>query len=368
LTQALQSKIRHHDVFARLGGDEFGIILKDCPSDKAHELADSIRKAVQEFVFVWEHHKFQIGASIGLVHLSDKFNSVADIMIASDSACYIAKEKGRNRVHVYVEDDNDHIRRTGEMRWMQRIQHAIELDNLVLHAQTIQPLSSESGLPTHYEFLLRLQEHKVLHLPYTFLPAAERYNLMPEIDRWVITNALKNMSDLMRKNKFLKDCYFHINLSGQSLNVDDFQNFVYESLQNVDTPTANIIFEITETTAIANMQLAIDFIKSIKQLGCRFALDDFGSGLSSFNYLTSLPIDFIKIDGKIVRDITYNPVNLSIVKSINEISHVMQLQTIAEFVENKSVMDKLIECNIDFGQGYAIAKPQPLEQLFGLKN
>jgi diguanylate cyclase (GGDEF)-like protein/PAS domain S-box-containing protein len=363
LTQILKGKIRHHDIFARLGGDEFGIILKDCPHDKAEELADLIRKTVQEFVFFWEQQKFQIGASVGLVHLSDKFNSVSEIMIASDSACYIAKEKGRNRVHVYVENDDDQIRRAGEMRWMQRIQHAIEVDNLVLYAQTIQPLSADAQLPMHYEFLLRLKEHDVIHTPYSFLPAAERYNLMPEIDKWVITNALSAISTQLNDDVFLKNSYFHINLSGQSLSVDKFQDFVYESLQQMDSLTSNIIFEITETAAIANMQRAIDFIKSIKQLGCRFALDDFGSGLSSFGYLTSLPIDYIKIDGKIVRDITYNQVNLSIVKSINEISHVMQLKTMAEFVENESIMKKLVECNIDYGQGYAISKPQPLDEL-----
>lgn len=365
LTQHLKAKIRHHDVFARLGGDEFGIIFKDCPEEKAHQLSEAIRSAVQDFVFIWEQHKFQIGASIGLVHLSEEFNSVADIMVASDSACYIAKEKGRNRIHVYVATDKDQLRRSGEMRWMQRISHALEVDNLELYVQPIKPLIESAGLPTHYEFLLRLKEHDVIHAPYTFLPAAERYDLMPEIDRWVIEKSLTSVSEIMiTADSELQNSLFHINLSGQSLNVDDFQDFVYQILQKSGCSSSNIIFEITETTAIANMQRAIDFIKAIKQLGCRFALDDFGSGLSSFGYLTSLPIDYIKIDGKIVRDITYNPVNLSIVEAINQISHVMQLQTMAEFVENDAIMAKLIECNIDYGQGYAIAKPLPVNELF----
>lgn len=365
LTQHLKTKIRHHDVFARLGGDEFGIILKDCPPEMAYELADNTRNAVQNFVFIWNQHKFQIGASIGLVHLSDEFTTVADVMVASDSACYIAKEKGRNRIHTFEATDKDQLRRSGEMRWMQRIQHALEIDSLVLYAQPIKPLAKNSKLPTHYEFLLRLREQDILHTPYSFLSAAERYNLMPDIDRWVVDNALTCISRICALQSSNKPaCFFHINLSGQSLNNDDFLDFVYQSLQQSKLIQANVVFEITETAAIANMKRAIDFIKTIKQLGCRFALDDFGSGLSSFGYLTSLPIDYIKIDGKIIRDISYNPVNLSIVEAINQIAHVMQLQTMAEFVENDAIINKLVESNIDYGQGYAIAKPQPVEELF----
>lgn len=244
-------------------------------------------------------------------------------MVAADSACYIAKEKGRNRIHTFIATDKDQLRRSGEMRWMQRIQHALEIDNLVLYAQSIKPLATNSKLPTHYEFLLRLREEDILHTPYSFLSAAEHYNLMPDIDRWVVNNALTSISRICDQQGSDKPaCYFHINLSGQSLNNDDFLDFVYQSLQQGKLIQTNVVFEITETAAIANMKRAIDFIKTIKQLGCRFALDDFGSG------------------------------------------HVMQLQTMAKFVENDAIINKLIERNIDYGQGYAIAKPQPIEELF----
>jgi diguanylate cyclase (GGDEF)-like protein/PAS domain S-box-containing protein len=364
ISQLLKSKIREHDVLARIGGDEFGLILRDCHFDKAIELADTLLKVIQSYVFYWGNQQFNIGACLGLVELNNKFINTSDVLMAADSACYLAKEAGRNSRHVYQPSETEQQKRRSEVKWVQRLKTAVDKNNFALYVQQIHPLNHQSG-PPHYEVLLRLKLDGNVYTPMTFLTAAERYNLMPDIDRWVIDEIFSSFEQHGKgEDKPLQPCRFNINLSGQSLTRDNFQKFVYDKVKACNMDHSLITFEITETATIANLAHAIDFMKTLKQMGCQFALDDFGSGLSSFGYLTSLPLDYIKIDGKIVRDIVTNPINLSIVESINQIAHIMKLQTIAEFVESDSIIELLQSCEIDYAQGFHLDMPVPLSTIF----
>jgi len=364
ISQLLKSKIREHDVLARLGGDEFGIILRDCHQDKAAELGKTLLEALQTFVFYWGNQQFNIGACIGLVELNNKFINTSDVLMAADSACYLAKETGRNSMHAYQPSDKEQQKRRSEVKWVQRLKTAVDKNNFVLYAQQIHPLNHYPQ-PTCYEILLRLNLDGNIYSPMTFMTAAERYNLMPDIDRWVINEMFSTIKKhYLNENTILPPSRFCINLSGQSLTRDDFQKFVYDKVMACNIDHSLITFEITETATIANLAHAIEFMKTLKQMGCQFALDDFGSGLSSFGYLTSLPLDYIKIDGKIVRDIVTNPINLTIVESINQIAHIMELQTIAEFVESDAAINLLQARGVDFVQGFHLDKPVPLESIF----
>ena len=363
ISQLLKSKIREHDVLARLGGDEFGIILRNCHIDKAIELADAVLTSLQTFIFYWGNQQFNIGACMGLVELNNKFINTSDVLMAADSACYLAKDAGRNSLHIYQPSDQEQQKRRSEIKWVQRLKSAVDKNNFVLYAQQIHPLKQHTQ-PDCYEILLRLNLDGSIYSPMTFMTAAERYNLMPDIDRWVINEIFSKIEQgYTNENITLEPSRFSINLSGQSLTRDDFQKFVYDKVMACNIDHSLITFEITETATIANLAHAIDFMKTLKQMGCQFALDDFGSGLSSFGYLTSLPLDYIKIDGKIVRDIVINPINLSIVESINQIAHIMNLKTIAEFAESEAIIQRLKECNIDFAQGFHLDVPVPLQNI-----
>jgi len=283
--------------------------------------------------------------------------------MAADSACYLAKEAGRNSIHFYQPSDKEQQKRRSEIKWVQRLKTAVDKNNFVLYAQKIHSLN-DIPQPDHYEVLLRLNLDGNIYTPMTFLTAAERYNLMPDIDRWVINEIFSSIENSYQSdNNNQQPIRFNINLSGQSLTRDDFQKFVYDKVMACNIDHSLITFEITETATIANMAHAIEFMKTLKQMGCLFALDDFGSGLSSFGYLTSLPLDYIKIDGKIVRDIVTNPINMSIVESINHIAHIMQLQTIAEFVESEAIVKLLQSCEIDYAQGFHLDVPVPLDSI-----
>lgn len=363
ISQLLKSKIREHDIIARLGGDEFGIILRNCPEDNAIKLAGVILGVMQSFIFYWGNQHFNVGACLGLVTLNSKFINTSDILMAADSACYLAKEIGRNSMHIYQPSDKEQQKRRSEIKWVQRLKTAVEKNNFVLYAQKILPLK-DNALPSHYEILLRLNLDNNIYAPTTFLSAAERYNIMPDIDRWVINELFIHIEKFYNiANKAEQPSRFNINLSGQSLTRDNFQKFVYDTVTACKIDHSLITFEITETATIANLAHAIDFMKTLKQMGCQFALDDFGSGLSSFGYLTSLPLDYIKIDGKIVREIVTNPINMSIVESINRIAHIMELKTIAEFAEDEAIIARLQSCDIDFAQGFYLGVPLPLEKI-----
>lgn len=357
--QLLQDNVRKRDILARLGGDEFAILLENCNLQQAERVANAIRQSVQDFRFHWEEHTFNIGVSIGLVPIASRSETATDVLRRADTACYEAKDMGRNRIHIYHTDDEELTKRHGEMQWISRINEALEENRLQLWAQKIIPLNPNNENGEHYEILLRMQDRNgSIISPGAFLPTAERYDIAPRIDRWVITTILNWYSQNPVELKRLGIC--SINLSGQSLSDKELLNYIINYFETSKLPAYKFCFEITETAAIANLAYATHFIKTLKEHGCRFALDDFGSGLSSFAYLKNLPVDFIKIDGLFVKDILDDPIDLAMVKSINEICHVMNKTTIAEFVESREIQEKLREVGVDYAQGYAIDRPAPL--------
>ncbi len=356
LAGVLRSKVREYDVVARLGGDEFGVLLTGCQLPKARQIADQLRMAVRDFHFVWESHGFEIGVSIGLVPITVLSGSQAEIMSAADVACYAAKDLGRNRVHVHEEGDLSLARRHGELRWVARLNSALEENRFQLYYQPIVPVRSAAGGREQYEILLRLVgESGELILPEAFLPAAERYDLMPKIDRWVVRAVCAAVGRRLPDTP----AQYSINLSGITLGDDQFLDFIQEQFRRSGVSPNRICFEITETAAIANLTRAINFIRVLRELGCRFALDDFGSGLSSFSYLKNLPVDYLKIDGGFVRDMLDDPIDDAMVQAINQIGHVMRIETIAESVESEAILQRLKEIGVDYAQGYAISPPQP---------
>ncbi len=361
LGRLLEHHIRKRDTLARLGGDEFALLIEHCSINEARTIAEKLIDTLSDFSFPWEDHSFNIGVSIGLVSVDNQSKSMGEVLRAADSACYIAKEQGRNRVHVHQEDDEEQARRYGEMQWAVRIPRALEDQRFQLYFQEIMPIQDGEPAAGHFELLLRMQdENGKLIMPGAFLPAAERYNLSDKLDRWVVGQIFNWFEQHQERLEQLKLC--SINLSGLSLNNRAFLPFVIKQLENSRVTPAKICFEITETVAIANLSRAIRFIGSLKELGCHFALDDFGSGLSSFAYLKNLPVDFLKIDGLFVKDILDDPMDFAMVKSINEIGHVMGKKTIAEFVENADVLEKLRAIGVDFAQGYGIGRPRPIDE------
>lgn len=360
LSSVLQDIVRKRDTLARLGGDEFGVLMEYCSLDDAYRVATSLQKAIQDFQLLWEEHHFKVGVSIGLASITKTTTSLTDLLKDADAACYMAKDKGRNRIHVYCPEDVEMARRHGEMQWVERLNKALEEDRFCLYAQAIQPLDGSKG--KHYELLVRMINEKGEMIPpEVFLPAAERYNLIGKIDRWVIENAFRLLA---KHSAFLKHIDFcSINLSGQSLTDSDILSFLINQLNEAEIGKGKICFEITETAAISNLSLAKKFILTLKDFGCLFALDDFGSGLSSFAYLKNLPVNYLKIDGVFVKDIVDDPIDHSMVKSINDIGHVMGMKTIAEFVENEFIKGMLKEIGVDYAQGYGISKPLPFDKL-----
>ena len=341
--------LRGGDVIARLGGDEFGVLLENCTLKKAIDIADKIRKEIKEFRFVWEDKTFEIGVSIGVVAVDAENSDMTTILSSADIACYAAKDAGRNRVHVYEDSDTVVSQRHGEMHWTARITKAMEEDRLCLYEQNI--VNVKSGALEHVELLLRMEgEDGSIILPGAFLPAAERFNLMVTIDRWVISHAFK----LIAKDKAetsLKTMMIAINLSGDSLSDDGLLDFIYQQKEKYQISLDQVCFEITETVAISNLSHAVYFIEELKQHGCKFALDDFGSGLSSFAYLKSLPVHYLKIDGSFVRDISKDEIDKAMVKSIQQVAEAMNLMTIAEWVEDEETLNILKELGVDCAQG-----------------
>ncbi|GAO36185.1 hypothetical protein SCT_1587 [Sulfuricella sp. T08] len=361
LTYLLQEGMRESDTLARLGGDEFGVLLENCPLDRALKIAESLRQVVKDFRFSWEGRPFDLGASIGLVLIDADSVSIEELMSEADAACYAAKEKGRNRVQVFRPGNLELARRHGEMQWVSRISQALEENRFVLYCQKIAPLDGMQE--RHCEILLRLlDEEGVLVQPMDFIPAAERYNLMPAVDRWVIHHGLATIGQHLRERPGQAGEVFCINLSGASLSEENLEQFISEQLAMHQVPPRLICFEITETAAVANLEHAAALIKALRAEGCRFALDDFGSGLSSFMYLKFLPVDYLKIDGAFVKDMVDDTVDYAMVQAINTVGHVMGIKTIAEYVENDAILEKLRELGVDYAQGYGIHKPCPMDQ------
>lgn len=360
ISSLLLSKLRESDTLARLGGDEFGLLLTGCPVNMARTIAEKLRLCVESYRFTWQDKNFKIGMSIGLVPILEKGLTVSELLSAADTACYIAKEHGRNRIHTYNPHDSLSVKHTSEMNWVHRIHKALEENRLELFGQQILNLSNHSHL--YYEVLIRMRgEEGEIIPPLAFLPAAERYGLMAQIDKYVIQHALQAFSA-----SELRNVHLSINLSGQTLSDHNIMNFIINRIDNFDFDASRLTFEVTETAMVANLSDAIRFISTLKGLGCRFALDDFGSGFSSFAYLKNLPVDIIKIDGGFVRDMVTNPVNSVMVESMIYIGHNMNLKTVAEFVENHETLNALKEMGIDYAQGYGIAHPIALMELHSI--
>jgi len=352
----VQANIRSTDILARLGGDEFGILLERCNEELAMEVAEAIRGAIEAYRFTWQEAFTSVRCSIGVVLVNHDSPSVASVMSSADVACYSAKDMGRNQIHLY--QDSDASVRHEEMKWVSRITSAVEDNRLELFYQPIIGIRKSSARARgHYELLLRMRdENGELVSPDQFIPAAERYNLMSTLDRWVVHEALSQLAD--RNPEAEKARYtLAINLSGTSLSEDRFLDFVIDELEKSKLPDGAICFEITETAAISNLSRVVHFMQALKKLGCKFSLDDFGSGLSSFTYLKNLPVDYLKIDGHFIRNVADDQVDESMVKAINEVGRAMGIETIAERVETKAVLDKLSDLGVEFAQGYYIARP-----------
>ena len=357
LAAVLQSKVRETDVVARLGGDEFVVLLEGCPLSQARTISQQLHESVKDFRFAWEDRSFTIGVSIGLVPINASSGSEAQILANADVACYAAKEQGRNRIHVYEPDDTTLARRHGEMQWVSRMAEAFSENRFRLYSQRIVSLASRAELADRREILVRMADPAGrLVLPEEFLPAAERYNMMVRIDRWVVEQVLVR---LRAAGKTRGRCHWAVNLSGLSLSDGAFLEYLRQELGRQPRGGEGLCFEITETAAIANLSSASVFIHELKEMGCEFALDDFGSGLSSFSYLKSLPVDYLKIDGGFVRDMVADPIDDAMVQAINQIGHVMGIATVAEWVEKQVTLWRLKDLGVDFAQGYAIDRPQP---------
>jgi len=361
ISSLMLRKIRSSDTLARLGGDEFGIILTSCGQQKASQIANDILQLVKDFHFVWQGNNFQIGVSIGVVSLTPESGSLSELLSAADSACYIAKESGRNRVCSFGAKDLTIKRKHGEMEWVRHINDALKNDSFVLYFQQIIPFIANAPNTIQGEILLRMKNRQGdLISPAAFIKSAERYDLMNNIDRWVINASLRTLgAQHAQCNEDIITC--SINLSGQSIGSEGFLDFLVESINTSQVSPKHICFEITETAAIANIDSAIYFIDALREMGCRFALDDFGSGLSSFSYLKNLNVDYLKIDGSFVRDVHTDSVNRSIVEAINRVGHELGMKTVAEFVENKEIADTIIEIGVDYGQGFGLDKPKELD-------
>ncbi len=364
LPALLAPQVRAGDTLARLGGDEFGILLQDCTLEQAARIAGALRDAIRDFRFAWQYRSFALGASIGVVEINAASQGAVSVLGAADAACYVAKDQGPNHVHSSGPHDLAIARRRGELRWVARLKVAIEESQFRLHFMSIAPLAG--GPPSHHELLLRLAGARgELVLPGVFLPAAERYQLMPLIDRWVIARAAARLGAAVARQPGLARQRFGINLSGESLRDPQLLEFVRDALARHALPASMLYFELTETAAVANLGVAAALMRGLRELGCTLALDDFGSGMSSFTYLKHLPVDLLKIDGSFIRDVLHNPVDQAIVRAVLAVGAQVGIPAVAEYVETGAIRDYLRAAGVHYGQGYAIARPAPLEEFPG---
>jgi diguanylate cyclase (GGDEF)-like protein len=360
LTSVMSSVIPKGNTLARLGGDEFGILFMNCDPDEATSHAQSLLDAVRQYRFQWEGQIFEVAASIGIVPVVGGNGNLAELLSAADSACYVAKDRGRNQIHVTRIDDSAVRVRHTEMLWVERINRALHEDRFRLFKQPIRPLQKRDG-PQYHELLLRLVdiEGKIV-APSQFITAAERYRMMPVIDLWVVGAALNSIGTIANSADEITAA-FTINLSGQSFGNAELKTLILEQLDQFQIPPGRVMFEITETAAISNLSQALEFMNTLRERGCRFILDDFGSGLSSFRYLKSLDIEFLKIDGELVREIARDPIQREMVAAIHRIGESMGIQTIGEWVENSEIEQTLVEIGVDYAQGWGVGRPEPFE-------
>ena len=364
VTDALDKKLRKVDLFARLGGDEFGVLLESCNAENALAVANNLRQAVEDYRFGWHTQSFKIGVSIGIAEITGEEAKASEVLSAADAACYVAKESGRNRVHFHEINASASSIHQQEMQWISRLQAALDKDSFVLYLQRIQNVGLQDIDSNHYEVLLRMVgEQGEIIPPGAFFPAAERYNLVGSLDRWVVDNTFGKLQNIKKCQTTLDELMISINLSGASLGNNDLLDRISYLLDQSDFSPKNFCFEVTETSAIANLKQATKFLSKLRSKGCRIALDDFGSGLSSFAYLKDLPVDYLKIDGYFVKDIVVDKIDKAFVESINQIGQVMGLETIAEFVENDDILKILTNIGVNYAQGYGIHKPSPFDEV-----
>jgi diguanylate cyclase (GGDEF)-like protein len=360
----LSQRVREEDTFARLGGDEFGLLLTNCDVQNALLIAEEMRSMVEDFRFVHDNRMFKIGVSIGMVEITSDMQDLGDITSYADAACYAAKDNGRNQIHLFRHHDDDLARRHVEMEWVSRINSAMDDNRFCLYCQPILPLQDDNS-NIFYEILIRkIDVDGTIILPMAFIPSAERYHLMSKIDRWVINKTFSIYHQLINTNE-QHDFLLSINLSGMSLSDKGLLGFIKDQFELYNVPHNKICFEITETSAIINLTNTITLMQELKAIGCKFLLDDFGSGMSSFAYLKNLPVDYLKMDGGFVKDITRNDIDLAMAKSIQSIAEAMKIKTIAEFVEDAETMKLLKKMGVDYGQGFYLSSPMPIESALG---
>ena len=362
ITSVLQTRVRTTDTLARLGGDEFGVLLQDCSLEMAQRIAEDLRQAIRDFRFVWRDRVMNVGVSIGLAEMGGECETLSTIMSAADVACYSAKESGRNRVHTYNQGRAPERHR--EMQWVSRLNRAVEEDRLVLYCQPIVPIRQDASATRQFELLLRMRdENGELVLPAEFIPAAERFNVMPSIDRWVVKQACRQLAHRRDGTHTTAPYCMTINVSSTTINDEQFLDYVLAEIANADVSPGALCFELTETTAMTSLAAATRFIRELRARGVKFSLDDFGSGLSSFMFLKNLPVDYIKIDGQFVHNVTSDPIDRSMVEAITQIAGTMGIATIAERVDSAEVLEQLAVIGVQFAQGHYIASPQPVEAL-----
>ena len=365
LVPVMQASLREGETLARIGGDEFAVLLENCSAEFAHAAATQLRDAVQAWQFEWQGKAFQVGVSVGVVAITRLAPSLAAILSEGDTACFTAKEQGRNRVFAFHDASASQYMRQTSRGWLKRINDALAEGAFTLLYQPILPIDAPNSPVTRVEALLRMSETGgELILPMSFIPVAERYDLMRTIDRWVIDRAFADYRRLARARNEAAPAEFSVNLSGHTLSSPDFAPFIQEKLAQYNVPPQGLHLEITETAAIANVERARNLIETLRALGVRFVLDDFGSGLSSFNYLKHFPVDGLKVDGLFVKGVAKNYLDYALVESIYRIGTSLGLATVAEYVETEDIARKLIQIGITTGQGFYLSPPRTWETLF----
>jgi diguanylate cyclase (GGDEF)-like protein len=363
IATVLRARIGPDDTLARMGGDEFAVLLRGCSRDEGERKAETLRRAIQSVSFEWQGRAHSgTTASIGLVHVhAQGLRTIAEIMSAADMACYVAKERGRDQVSVFHAEDQRFTDRFGDMGWPQRIRQAIDEGRMVLYSQPLAGLQPETAGHRRCELLLRLHDEQgALVSPGAFLPAAERYGLMPQIDRWVVDHALRIIAS-RRRAAPTEHVSYAINLSGSAFGDANFLAEVQRLFDHHAVPFACVCFEITETQAVADLEAAARFIAVLRARGATFALDDFGAGMSSMSYLKHLPVDYLKIDGKLVKDIVTDKVNHAMVEMISRLAQTLGLRTVGEFAEDAAITSALRDIGVHYAQGYGVARPGPFE-------
>ncbi len=358
------NRMRDRDTLARVGGDEFALLLENCTLVDANQITNALLKLVRDYRFIYEDKIFNVGVSIGLVVINSSFGTVSEVIHAADSACYSAKEAGRNQTFLFNAGDVEVAQRKSAVEAMLDIADEIDDKLFILYCQPIVPLSLRVSQQHHYEVLIRkINADGKIMLPTTFIPSAERYQLMPNIDRWVIKNTLAAYRKLLNISFEKCDYIFSINLSGTSLGDKSLLGYIREQFAIYAVPPKSICFEITETAAVVNLKNTIQLFTALRKMGCSFALDDFGSGMSSFMYLKNFDVDYLKIDGSFVKDMHVNKIDHAMVRSIHSVAEAMNIETVAEFVENDAILKELKLIGIHYGQGLHLGAPVPMKQL-----